>query len=108
MTVWDDLVGQSEPVEVLQAAVQGAARILAGERVSGVAHAWLFTGPPGSGRSTAARAFAAALQCEQGGCGRCHGCTTVLAGSHPDLTVVATEATIIKVSEARALIEVGD
>ncbi|HEU0103897.1 MAG TPA: DNA polymerase III subunit delta' [Mycobacteriales bacterium] len=107
MTVWDDLVGQAGPVEVLQAAVRGAARVLAGERVAGTAHAWLFTGPPGSGRSTAARAFAAALQCEQGGCGRCHGCTTVLAGSHPDLTVVATEATIIKVSEARALIEVA-
>ena len=44
-------------------------------------HAWLFTGPPGSGRSNAAIAFAAALQCERGGCGECHSCHTALVGS---------------------------
>ena len=46
-------------------------------------HAWLLTGPPGSGRSTAARAFAAALQCERGGCGVCHECRTALARQPP-------------------------
>ena len=46
-------------------------------------HAWLFTGPPGSGRSNAALAFAAALQCERGGCGECHACHTVLARPTP-------------------------
>ena len=50
-------------------------------------HAWLITGPPGSGRSNAGLAFAAALQCEQGGCGFCHACETSLAGSHSDVAV---------------------
>ena len=53
-------------------------------------HAWLFTGPPGSGRSNAARAFAAALQCPRGGCGECDACHTVLAGTHADVEVVNT------------------
>ena len=52
-------------------------------------HAWLFTGPPGSGRSNAAIAFAAALQCAEAGCGHCDECLSVLAGSHPDVTVQA-------------------
>ena len=56
----------------------------------GMSHAWLFTGPPGSGRSNAAVAFAAALECERApdnaGCGECHECHTVLAGSHADVT----------------------
>src|SRR5690606_24216217 len=66
-------------------------------------HAWLFTGPAGSGRARAARAFAAARQCESGpaeggpGCGRCQACQTVLAGSHPDLVVESTTGTFILV-----------
>ena len=55
MTVWDGLVGQRRAIEALRAAAGG----------HGMTHAWLFTGPPGSGRSNAAVAFAAALQCEQ-------------------------------------------
>ena len=69
MTVWDDLVGQQHIVDQLTATVSGADAALRGEAGTGMTHAWLFTGPPGSGRSTAARAFAAALQCERGGCG---------------------------------------
>ena len=84
-TVWDDLVGQHRTVELLRTAAGG----------HGMSHAWLFTGPPGSGRSNAAIAFAAALQCEQEGpddkgCGTCPQCHTVLAGSHPDVTLVRT------------------
>ena len=56
MTVWDDLVGQHRVIEALRAAAGG----------HGMSHAWLFTGPPGSGRSNAAVAFAAALECERG------------------------------------------
>ena len=63
MTVWDDVVGQEAAVAALQGAVANPAAMT---------HAWLVTGPPGSGRSVAARAFAAALQCPQGGCGVCH------------------------------------
>ena len=54
----------------------------------GTGHAWLFTGPPGSGRSTAARAFAAAVLCGNGGCGHCPSCRQVAAGTHADLLLV--------------------
>jgi DNA polymerase-3 subunit delta' len=57
-------------------------------------HAWLFTGPPGSGRSVAARAFAAALQCEspgEPGCGHCSGCAQALSGAHPDVALIVPE-----------------
>nr|WP_231705367.1 DNA polymerase III subunit delta' [Arthrobacter gengyunqii] len=72
-------------------------------------HAWLFTGPPGSGRSNAARAFAAALLCDQQdpalrGCGECKACRTALAGSHADVTSVTTEKVTISIDEARELV----
>ena len=63
--VWRDLVGQERIVEVLSRAVRstvGGGSSGVDGSVEGMTHAWLFTGPPGSGRSTAARAFAAALQ----------------------------------------------
>ena len=101
MSVWDDLVGQDDLVAVLRQVVAAAGRALVGERDSAMTHAWLFTGPPGSGRSTAARAFAAALQCPQGGCGTCLSCRTALAGSHADVTQIATEQTQLKVEPIR-------
>ena len=74
----------------------------------GMSHAWLFTGPPGSGRSNAAVAFAAALQCEHGadgpGAASCHACHTVLAGSHADVAVIRTEKLSIGVDEVRDLV----
>ena len=95
MTVWDGLVGQKPVVETLASAAGG----------HGMSHAWLFTGPPGSGRSNAAIAFAAALQCDRcTGCGECHDCHTVLAGSHADVSVVRTEKLSIGVKEVRALV----
>jgi DNA polymerase III subunit delta' len=104
VTVWDDLVGQEPIVATLQQAVTAAADALSGRSAPGMTHAWLFTGPPGSGRSNAARAFAAALQCDRGGCGECLPCRTTLAGSHPDVTLVRTEALSIKVEEVRELV----
>jgi DNA polymerase III subunit delta' len=101
VTVWRDLVGQSELVAQLEDAVRGAERARQGEQTSSMTHAWLFTGPPGSGRSNAARAFAAALLCERGGCGECLSCRTALSGSHADVTMVATEQTVITVGVAR-------
>jgi DNA polymerase-3 subunit delta' len=74
---------------------------------SGMTHAWLLTGPPGSGRSTAARAFAAALQCPEGGCGHCHACLTALAGSHADVTLVATEHVQLRLDDVRPLIQLA-
>lgn len=95
-SVWSELVGQQPVVETLQAAVASAS----GEGRS-MTHAWLFTGPPGSGRSNAARAFAAALQCEDAGCGHCHSCATVSAGSHPDVTLINTAGLSIGVDAVR-------
>jgi DNA polymerase III subunit delta' len=102
MTVWRDLVGQDELVTRLKAAAQAATRCLEdGDADAGMTHAWLFTGPPGSGRSNAARAFAAALLCDRGGCGECLSCRTALAGSHADVRLVATEQSVITVGMAR-------
>lgn len=99
MSVWEDLQGQAPVVEQLR-------RAAAQERPT---HAWLFTGPPGSGRSNAARAFAAALLCDAPdpalrGCGECKACRTVLAGSHADVTSVTTEKVTISIEEARELV----
>jgi DNA polymerase-3 subunit delta' len=97
VTVFDDLIGQEEAVAVLRAA--------AADPVA-MTHAWLFTGPPGSGRSVAARAFAAALQCAEGGvgCGECSGCRTTLAGTHADVQRVVPEGLSIPVSQMRELV----
>ncbi|EWS80238.1 DNA polymerase III subunit delta' [Brachybacterium phenoliresistens] len=97
MSVWDDVVGQENAVAGFRrAAAPGGS----------LAQAWLIAGPPGSGRSTAARAFAATLQCEDGtGCGSCLACRTVLAGTHPDVTVVATDKLSIAKEEIRSLVQ---
>lgn len=94
MSVWDSLVGQRPVIANLQRAVAG----------EGMTHAWLFTGPPGSGRSNMAVVFAAALQCPRGGCGECQACRTSMAGSHVDITVVRTEKLSIGVDEVRELV----
>jgi DNA polymerase III subunit delta' len=96
--VWDQVIGQPAVVAELQAAVADP---------TAMTHAWLFTGPPGSGRSVAARAFAAALQCSGGGDGTCHECRTVLAGTHADVTVINPEGLSIGVVEARELVRVA-
>lgn len=102
--VWDDVVGQPAVVAELQAAVSAAAASLRGESRAGMTHAWLLTGPPGSGRSTAARAFAAALQCPQGGCGSCAACHTALAGTSADVEIVRPDLLSYGVDQARALV----
>ncbi|GLY98203.1 DNA polymerase III subunit delta' [Actinoplanes sp. NBRC 103695] len=106
--VFADLVGQDEAVEVLRRAAESAARIVAGETTGtgAMTHAWIFTGPPGSGRSVAARALAAALQCERDGtgCGECHGCHTALGRTHADVRFVVPEGLSIGVGEMRALV----
>jgi len=95
VSVWDEVVGQPRVVEQLQRAARDV----------NPTHAWLFTGPPGSGRSTAARALAAALLCEHGtGCGQCHACRTAFAGTHADVTNFVTENPQISIEEARELV----
>ncbi|MFF2374581.1 DNA polymerase III subunit delta' [Streptomyces xiamenensis] len=120
MTVWDELVGQDRVAAQLTAAARDAdayvTAIDAGQepRLAGssMTHAWLFTGPPGSGRATAARAFAAALQCLSPdralggapGCGFCDGCHTSLVGTHADVEVIRTDLLTIGVKETRELV----
>jgi DNA polymerase-3 subunit delta' len=94
--VWAELIGQERSVEMLRRAVAGDHHAMS--------HAWLITGPPGSGRSNAARAFGAALQCLDGGCGACNDCRTSLSGAHPDVTLVRTELLSIGVDEVRDLV----
>ncbi len=96
--VWAQVVGQPAVVAELRAAVADT---------GAMTHAWLFTGPPGSGRSVAARAFAAALQCPQGGDGTCHACRTVLAGTHADVQAVVPEGLSIGVAEVRELVRIA-
>jgi DNA polymerase-3 subunit delta' len=118
------LIGQPEAVETLTRAALAAGRIVRegaaaaevrgdGTSVAGrssedlagaMTHAWLFTGPAGSGRSVAARAFAAALQCADAGCGHCQACHTALAGTHADVRFVVPEGITIGVAEMRALV----
>ncbi|MFD9703136.1 DNA polymerase III subunit delta' [Lentzea sp. NPDC059081] len=113
MSVWDEVVGQPEAVSTLSAAAEAAATIVAGGTPApGVmTHAWLFTGPPGSGRSSTARAFAGALQCvvtdDRPGCGECNGCRTTLHGTHADVRVVAPEGLSISVAEMRSLVQIS-
>ncbi|GGY08636.1 DNA polymerase III subunit delta' [Streptomyces hiroshimensis] len=122
MAVWDDVVGQDRVTEQLSAAARDAdALVTAAESLSvdavaagggSMTHAWLFTGPPGSGRASAARAFAAALQCVSPdravggapGCGFCDGCHTTLVGTHADVEIVRTDQLSIGVKETRELV----
>ena len=94
--IWDDLLGQPEAVSQLELAVR--------HRDQGVHHAWLMTGPPGSGRSNLAHAFASALLCAEGGCGTCKSCVLAKAGTHPDISVLSTEKVVISIDEVRALV----
>jgi DNA polymerase-3 subunit delta' len=100
-SVFDDLVGQEHIIEILKAAV-AASRT--GSVSQEMTHAWVFTGPPGSGRSSAAVAFAQALICPNQGCGTCNECQSAATGGHPDVEVIRTEGLSIKVEEIRELL----
>ena len=94
MSVFDGLVGQDAVIAQLQAAVDG----------QGMTHAWLFTGPPGSGRSVAARAFAAALQCAERGCGHCDSCHQASTGTHADIALIVPDGLSLGVEKARDIV----
>ena len=100
-SVFDDLVGQENIIEILQGAV-AASRT--GEESQEMTHAWVFTGPPGSGRSSAAIAFAQALICPNNGCGVCNDCNSAKTHGHPDVEIIRTEGLSIKVEEVRELL----
>ncbi|MEY4648487.1 MAG: hypothetical protein RL009_903 [Actinomycetota bacterium] len=94
--VFNELFGQPEALDLIESAVRN--------RDEGVFHSWLITGPPGSGRSNLAIAFAAALQCKTQGCGTCQSCVLAQAGTHPDITVLSTEKVQITIAEIRELV----
>ncbi len=97
MKVWQELLGQPEAIEQLRRVVEN--------KDAGFQHSWLFTGPAGSGRSTLARAFAAALQCEENGCGICTNCKLIAADAHPDVRMLVTDKVIISIEEVRQLVQ---
>jgi DNA polymerase-3 subunit delta' len=101
MSVFDSLIGQDHIVDQLSNAVKVAK---VGEDSQAMTHSWLFVGPPGSGRSNAAIAFAAALVCKESGCGKCTDCTTVLSSTHVDVERFNPTGLSIKAEEARELI----
>src|SRR6201996_4787596 len=111
MTVWDELAGQEAVVAQLRNAVAGPLPAPGGTtsrqppaKRRGMTHAWLFTGPPGSGPSVAARAFASALLCPFGGCGECASCRKVRAGAHAALLLVRPDGLSYGVKQTRDLV----
>lgn len=91
IAVFDDVVGQAGALDQLRAAARAPV------------HAYMLVGPPGSGKRQAARAFAAALLCPLGGCGKCDVCLRVRAGAHPDAVVVERQGPFITVAQAREI-----
>lgn len=102
MSVWDAIVGQKQAVEQLKAVASGDPKA--------IAQSWLICGPPGSGRSNVARAFAAALESPDHGLGDepTRVSQQVLAGTHPDVAVLATDKVTIGIDEVRGLIATSE
>ncbi len=101
MSVFSSLIGQDHIVDQLSIAVSAAKK---GTGSQAMTHSWLFVGPPGSGRSNAAIAFAAALVCKDNGCGKCVDCTTVMSSTHVDVERFNPTGLSIKAEEVRELI----
>lgn len=102
MSVWDECASQPQAVATLQRAVAGS--VPGSAEAQAFTNSWLITGPAGSGRSTCAYAFAAALLCPNGGCGNCNTCTQVKSRSHPDLDAVVTDTVVLSIETARSLV----
>ncbi|MGV0715113.1 DNA polymerase III subunit delta' [Mycolicibacterium sp. XJ662] len=114
--VFSRLVGQDAVEAELVAAAQAARGDSPHSGGSGAStphtmtHAWLITGPPGSGRSVAALCFAAALQCTSDGvpgCGECRACATTMAGTHADVRRIIPEGLSIGVDDMRAIVQIA-
>lgn len=101
MSVWDDLVGQDTAIDQLRLAARATE---SGGASAAMTHAWLITGPPGSGRSNAARAFAAALLSPDRGESRSLEAQRALAGTHESMTIMATQKSLITIDEVRELV----
>lgn len=93
MSLWDELVGQDHAISLMKAAATPGS--------AAMTHAWLITGPPGSGRSTLAHACAAELV---GVASDPHRSAQVVSGAHPDVSILATDRVTITIDEVRALV----
>ncbi len=102
MSVFGSLIDQTEVISILKDAV--AASRMVDNKTQSMTNTWLFTGPPGSGRSNAAIAFAAALVCKDGGCSKCNDCMSTIIGNHADVELIKTAGLSIKIDEVRELI----
>ena len=102
MSVFGSLIDQTEVISILKDAV--AASRMVDNKTQSMTNTWLFTGPPGSGRSNAAIAFAAALVCKDGGCSKCNDCMSTIIGTHADVELIKTAGLSIKIDEVRELI----
>lgn len=102
MSVWDSLVGQKPVIDMLSRIAQGDP--------SQITQSWLICGPPGSGRSNMARAFAAALESPDHGMSAepTRGTQQVLAGTHPDVTVLTTNKVTIGIDQVREIITTSE
>ncbi|MCL6472309.1 MAG: DNA polymerase III subunit delta' [Firmicutes bacterium] len=94
-TLWTDIIGQKGAVDKILGSLDS------GEAV----HAWLFTGPRGVGKWTTAKIMAAALNCEDNGCGTCLSCSKVLREIHPDIFLVEPEGNFILIEQIRRLLQ---
>lgn len=105
MSVWDAIVGQQPTVDLLSQVSQ-----VHGHRRDALAQSWLICGPPGSGRSNVARAFAAALESPDHGLGDQPTRVTqqVLSGTHPDVSILATDTVTIGIDQVRELISTSE
>ena len=103
--MWQELIGQDLAIRSLQQAAKDSLLNANGKTTAGFSQSWLITGPPGSGRSTAAKLFAAALQCEKSGCGECATCKSVLNGSHPDVKTILPSGLTYGVDEVKDLMQ---
>ena len=102
--LWANLIGHDDVLPQLIRAARAAGGTLDEPSVAAMTHAWLFTGPPGSGRSIAALALAGALECVDAGCGTCDACSLASAGNHPDIEHVVPTAVMYRADEVRALV----
>ncbi|KKF00494.1 DNA polymerase III subunit delta' [Mycolicibacterium obuense] len=111
--VFSRLVGQDAVEAELTAAAwaaRGDSAHSGAAEVGTMTHAWLITGPPGSGRSVAALCFAAALQCTSDGvpgCGECRACSTTMAGTHADVRRIIPEGLSIGVDAMRTIVQIA-
>ena len=102
MSVFGSLIDQTELISILKDAVEASRMV--DNKTQSMTNTWLFTGPPGSGRSNAAIAFAAALVCKDGGCSKCNDCMSTIIGNHADVELIKTAGLSIKIDEVRELI----